>query len=1499
MINLDNLLDDINRQPNVFVEIEVKFKNNKNYNQLLSFLRLQYQEIVEQSTVSYYDNNIRKIVTHNNTIVEQKIRLKDIYDYSQDFGFVVSVSSEKKVTARLTKVKFVRQRLRHSFRLDENYQIDLTEVQEQYKPKHEIELEYIGDITQFNSNELINHIMFIYKILTNTLNSVHVITLTEMANLNFSINTILNEDTRKNFINNNIFTKARNIKYQDLVYGGIVGNPIQYYISHKADGLFKMFIVNPIGLWLVYGSEYNLLYRFNNNNVDTFNNYNNVNNIVDTSVYISEAVYKKNQLDVILVYDCIISQNQDLRLKNLNERVQYINNALIYKDVIKIEEKINYELTLDNFFETIKLLFKQELTWPTDGFIFTPNTIYNPHTDQYPLNKRLLINYPDICKWKPASKITIDFRVILNNNTITLYVYDRYKKQEVPFTGNVNKLTNDMLSPLFYQNINLYHNKIVECAYDPICQLLTPIKIRPEKNGPNNLDIALSNWTDLHDPITDEDLKGNTIEFVKKYHNQIKNNLYGLPTIYPPIQNFEITNYTLLDIGGGQGGDINKWMRSKANHVYTVEPNSKNLNQLQTRLANTNYQNHVTIINTIGEDTDTITQAIKQPVDMVSLMLSLSFFWADETHLDALVHTISNNLNMNGYVTFLTIDGDKLKPYLNNDLILNDVSFTLYQNKFVRTEITGIVGKQWEFLVNLKQLTQKLSMVGIQLMTMRDATEELLLSPQSKLYTSLFTYGVYQRIKPNDVIYHNNILSPIIYPTIPTLVLSVLEDDEIEPIKNTINHTILRLGCLNNIYHCLLKAMYPPYQETTDVKKRYQMVEDFKKELQTTDLISIGHQLDIDIYIFNYDDNDLVLKEFTFDCQQPQRYAVFILQDKHYNLLVTQDDYIKTQFKSDDTLLLTIKKLTQSDINPIYIHALIKNIKKQYQLPKDTKLLYNQLISLFNTNPNNLISILNQYKKLKQHDDSQRIQERVKTITSILNQLKIIPTQILDIGAADAKITMGLKNYYQLNTQNVYAIDQKLANTNEITPLTYVDGKIPLDDKSVNVIILFAVLHHIPPTIRQNLMTEIARVLKPGGVVIIREHDDNKQDDFLQFINLIHSFWYITANETNDPLYMLSKQEFETLFNDVGLQPIYEQRYDEPNPQRLYHEVFIKPDITNNVVINNVFNQTTFVDDFPYKKYSMDIHDIDQRFHHLKNYSFTFVTTPYTIRNIPGDFYKNKKLKYHNLIIKNEPSDYLNYNLISDYFMDECRMQAKRYDQVLTPWEYWHKNKQNVIDYAKLNYGEATPYTLREAIYKLAGEPSSFRPTIMSGFIKMFKATKVLDISSGWGDRCISCMAEDIIYVGVDPNTCLMPHYQDMIQHFATDPNKYIMIQSPFETAVLPDMTFDLVLSSPPFAELEHYSDETTQSTFNRNLDEWFDDFLMASLIKAWKVLESGGHMVIIINDIYNVAHYVEKMVQIFTKMTKDATFLGVISYSEFVNNKPKSPQPCWIWYKK
>lgn len=254
----------------------------------------------------------------------------------------------------------------------------------------------------------------------------------------------------------------------------------------------------------------------------------------------------------------------------------------------------------------------------------------------------------------------------------------------------------------------------------------------------------------------------------------------------------------------------------------------------------------------------------------------------------------------------------------------------------------------------------------------------------------------------------------------------------------------------------------------------------------------------------------------------------------------------------------------------LYANSLLRNIGKVFILPRQNTTAYKQLqTQLFNimnqlksgqidrqgaTNALNVI--LSNMKRSPPR--AGRNEERISTIVELLAPRNLAPKTILDVGAGSGDIITSLKNYYNLPAENVFAIDQKLPNVVDVTPLTYIDGKIPLPDNSMDLIIMFVVLHHIPPEFRDNILSEVSRVLSPNGVFIIREHDNDGTVDFYIFLDMIHIFWYIASNETPDPLYLLSRAETQGLLAKVGLSPDVYITYPEPNPQRLYHELFVK-----------------------------------------------------------------------------------------------------------------------------------------------------------------------------------------------------------------------------------------------------------------------------------------------------------------------------------------------------
>lgn len=329
-------------------------------------------------------------------------------------------------------------------------------------------------------------------------------------------------------------------------------------------------------------------------------------------------------------------------------------------------------------------------------------------------------------------------------------------------------------------------------------------------------------------------------------------------------------------------------------------------------------------------------------------------------------------------------------------------------------------------------------------------------------------------------------------------------------------------------------------------------------------------------------------------------------------------------------------------------------------------------------------------------------------------------------------------------------------------------------------------------------------------------------------------------------------------------------------------------------------SKDSYSDFFPYKKYFIPENMIKENFKKLSNYKFKIVEANYKVYSIT--FLDKFLFDGKSIILEKSKNDYLDYNIISDYFQEECRIKCKRYDTDLSPDDYWRDNKNKIVKLAIKKYGKINVYSLRESLYELSSECTSFRPTIMVSLIQMFRAKRILDFSSGWGDRLIGCLAMDNIieyYCGIDPNTCLHPNYSKMIEFFGKNKKKYNMIESQFEKANVPKKNYDLVCTSPPYFSLEEYSDEDTQSiSENTDIDSWLNNFLYFSIKKAWKLLMKGGHMVIIINDMKTIK-FVESMINFVKNKIKDSEFRGVIGYGEKTgDNNYKSPQPMWVWRK-
>jgi len=274
-------------------------------------------------------------------------------------------------------------------------------------------------------------------------------------------------------------------------------------------------------------------------------------------------------------------------------------------------------------------------------------------------------------------------------------------------------------------------------------------------------------------------------------------------------------------------------------------------------------------------------------------------------------------------------------------------------------------------------------------------------------------------------------------------------------------------------------------------------------------------------------------------------------------------------------------------------------------------------------------------------------------------------------------------------------------------------------------------------------------------------------------------------------------------------------------------------------------------------------------------------------------------------------------NLITARYSFNTRIKSRRHDAPKSCYEYWNTERDSVIriaikqlerfkDTYKPEQLPPAPAALENECAKSllkTGIPGSFPSTIVTCMLdeivqlsefKMFAQSaknnyiRMLDISAGWGDRLLAACSRNIKYVGCDPNSMLVPAYNNIIATHG-DCKRQAVICSPFEDNWQPVNNiekFNFLLSSPPFFNLEIYSDEDTQSSVRYpDIKNWMDKFLKPSLCKCAILLEAGSPVILHLSDVidfknpFNSVTFVEEIIQYCTKEL-GWKFLGNYSFT-------------------
>ncbi len=166
----------------------------------------------------------------------------------------------------------------------------------------------------------------------------------------------------------------------------------------------------------------------------------------------------------------------------------------------------------------------------------------------------------------------------------------------------------------------------------------------------------------------------------------------------------------------------------------------------------------------------------------------------------------------------------------------------------------------------------------------------------------------------------------------------------------------------------------------------------------------------------------------------------------------------------------------------------------------------------------------------------------------------------LDLGCGNGEIFS--TNMAFLDPRLGYCAD--LHNNHLPGFIKVVDNKIPLPNKSVDLITCHVAIHHF--THPELMINEMKRVIMPGGYLFIREHDVSREEEtyVTAYLNLLHMMELIrhrrpitkSIQSTFHRKYW-SRYDMNQSLSSVGFEEIGFQSYvKHSNPQRIYHALY-------------------------------------------------------------------------------------------------------------------------------------------------------------------------------------------------------------------------------------------------------------------------------------------------------------------------------------------------------
>jgi len=224
--------------------------------------------------------------------------------------------------------------------------------------------------------------------------------------------------------------------------------------------------------------------------------------------------------------------------------------------------------------------------------------------------------------------------------------------------------------------------------------------------------------------------------------------------------------------------------------------------------------------------------------------------------------------------------------------------------------------------------------------------------------------------------------------------------------------------------------------------------------------------------------------------------------------------------------------------------------------------------------------------------------------------------------------------------------------------------------------------------------------------------------------------------------------------------------------------------------------------------------------------------------------------------------------------MFECKKKNK-----MTPMEFFNSEQdlKRGIEKVLCLYGEVTVANLREICRneKASSRINNFPPRVAKTIVRALfpsQSISVLDPCAGFSGRLLGCSSCDnvVSYHGIDLSSYTVMGLNKTADFIKQKRKIEIKIEEGDCLNIMPQKEFDLIITSPPFLDVEEYKGVP----FNSNYSEWLRDFVTPFFINCKRCL---------IKETGRVAIYTEFIQG--KDFTKDCT--GIANSIELQIEKP------------